>query len=47
MAQFGWGLEINNEQLEEINRFRYGRDYVDKAAAIEVNGNTKKMPLRL
>jgi len=44
-AQFGWGLEINNEQLEEINRFRYGRDYFDKAAAMEVNGNTKKMPL--
>ena len=43
--QFGWGHEINNEQLEEINMLRYGRDYFDKAAATEVNGNTKKMPL--
>ena len=44
-AQFGWGLEINDAQLEEINRSRHGRDYFDKAAATEVNSNTKKMPL--
>ena len=43
--QFGWGLEINDKQLEEINRFRDGEDYFDKAAATEVNGNTKKMTL--
>ena len=44
-AQFGWGLEINDAQLEEINRSRHGRDYFDKAAATEVNSNTKKMTL--
>ena len=40
------GVTKKGQQLEEINTFsRYGQDYFDKAAAMEVNGNTKKMPL--
>ena len=45
VSQFGWGLEIDAEKLKEINESRHGKDYFDKIAATEVNGNTKKTDL--
>ena len=36
--EFGWGMEIDDDQLTVINARRRGNDYVDDAAATEVNG---------
>ena len=43
--EFGWGLEIDDDQLDLINARRDGNDYFDAAAAAEVNGTSKKAPL--
>ena len=36
--EFGWGLEIDANQLAFINAHRHGNDYFNAAAATEVNG---------
>ena len=38
-------MEFSDDELKSINAWRYGNEYVDKIAATEVNGNTKKPPL--
>jgi hypothetical protein len=43
--EFGWGMEIDDNQLVLINAHRHGNDYFDATAAIEVNGTSKKPPL--
>lgn len=43
--ELGWGIPITEDQLKEINAARANQEYFDKAAAIAVNGNTKKQPL--
>ena len=43
--EFGWGMEIDDDQLAVINARRHGKDYFDAAAAMEVNGTSKKPPL--
>jgi hypothetical protein len=43
--EFGWGMEIDDDQLVIINAHRHGNDYFDATAAIEVNGTSKKPPL--
>jgi hypothetical protein len=45
--EFGWGIEIINDQLKEINVQRYWNDYFDVIAATEVNGTLKKPPLMM
>jgi hypothetical protein len=43
--EFGWGMEIDDDQLAVINARRLGNDYFDAAAAMEVNRTSKKPPL--
>jgi hypothetical protein len=43
--EFGWGMEIYDDQLAVINARRHGNDYFDAATAMEVNGTSKKPPL--
>ena len=38
-------MEISDDKLKAINARRHGKEYFDKMAAKEVNGNTKKPPL--
>ena len=43
--EFGWGMEIDDDQLAVINAQRHGNDYFDAAAAMEVNRTSTKPPL--
>ncbi len=43
--EFGWGMEITNQQMARINQRRIQQDYFDKVAANKVHGSTKKAPL--
>ena len=43
--KFGFGMKINEEQLAEINRYREGKEYIDKDAAKSKRGNTRKLAL--
>ena len=43
--EFGFGMKINEELLAEINRYREGKEYIDKDAAKSKRGNTKKQHL--
>ena len=42
----GFGMPVTPEQLDEINRSRLGTDYIDKAAAIQINSTAGKPPLK-
>jgi hypothetical protein len=44
--EFGWGMEIDDIQLTLINAHSHGNDYFDATAATEVNGTSKKPPLK-
>ena len=44
-CEFGFGMKINEEQLAEINRYREGKEYIDKDAAKSKRGNTRKLAL--
>jgi hypothetical protein len=44
-SEFGFGMKINEEQPEEINRYREGKEYIDKDAAKSKCGSTKKAAL--
>jgi hypothetical protein len=39
---FGFGMELNGQQLEEINFFYEGKKYADECAAIAKQGSTYK-----
>ena len=43
--EFGWGMEITDQQMVRINQRQIQQDYFDKVAANEVHGGTKKAPL--
>jgi len=39
--EFRFGMKTNEEQLAEINRYREGKEYMDKDAAKSKRGKTK------
>ena len=41
----GFGLEISDALLEQINNCRRGKRYVDEEAAVGVNGTAEKKDL--
>ena len=41
----GFGLPITEEQLVRINAYQQGKQYVDKAAALEMFKSVEKLPL--
>lgn len=43
--EFGWGMDLSDDELTKINEKRKGEDYFDKDAALEVHKTTKKKPL--
>ena len=42
----GFGMPVNAEQLSEINALRRGQEYIDKAAATQINSTVAKPPLK-
>ena len=45
--EYGWGMDLSDNELKKINEKREGEDYFDKDAALEVHETTKKKPLTL
>jgi hypothetical protein len=43
--EFGFGLEMSNEQLEKVNQFRQGKKYADEEAAKARRGSEYKTAL--
>ena len=43
--EFGWGVDITQEQMVRINEMRMGKEYFDAVAANEVNGTALKQAL--
>ena len=43
--EFGFGMEITEAQLLEVNRLREGAKYTDEEAATHLNGVADKKPL--
>jgi len=43
--EFGWGVDITEEQMVRINEMRNGKEYFDIVAANEVNGKALKPAL--
>jgi hypothetical protein len=41
----GFGLPLTEDQLALINAYRHGKEYIDKAAALEIYKSVKKQPL--
>jgi hypothetical protein len=41
----GFGLPVREDQLQLINAYRQGKQYVDKAAALEILKTVEKPPL--
>ena len=41
----GFGLPVKEEQLARINAYRQGKQYIDKAAALEMYKSVEKQPL--
>jgi hypothetical protein len=44
--EFGFGLELSAEELEQVNAVRLGEHYCDTAAAIDLTGTSLKPPLK-
>ena len=42
---FGFGYELNDQQLSEINKTREGKKYADEEASIYLYGSASKKPL--
>ena len=42
---FGYGLNLTQGQLNEVNNYREGKNYLDRDAAIEVHGKIQKPKL--
>ncbi len=40
--EFGWGMEITDQQMVRINQRQFQQDYFDKVAANDVHGGKKK-----
>ena len=45
--EFGFGLQLNNEQLERVNAFHEGKNYMDKDTATAKKGTVTIKPLTL
>jgi hypothetical protein len=45
--EFGFGLELTQENINKVNEYRFGKMYKDERAAIEKWGSAFKMPLTL
>ena len=43
--EFGFGMELSSEQLQQVNKKRNGEDYIDKSAAVLKRGTSQKQPL--
>ena len=43
--EFGYGFELNNEDLVKVNTYRRGKQYSDRDAARKKMGNANKKPL--
>jgi hypothetical protein len=43
--EFGFGLELSKEHLEEVNYMRRGKKYQDEEAAKKIRGKSDKNPL--
>ena len=41
--EFGWGMDITEEQIVSINEMRMGKEYFDTVAAKDVNGIEQKL----
>jgi len=46
-CEFGFGLQLNNEQLERVNAFHEGKNYMDKDTATAKKGTVTIKPLTL
>ena len=44
LREFGFGMEISEDELVKINEFRTGKKYVDSEAATYLRGDDCKMP---
>ena len=42
---FGYGHDLSQQQLDQINSYRNGKKYLDEEAAIHVCGKNKKVKL--
>jgi hypothetical protein len=45
--EFGWGMDITDEQMVRINDKRMGEEYFDAVAANDVNGTSRKPQLTM
>jgi hypothetical protein len=43
--EFGFGMDLTEEQLQKVNQRRQGKKYSDEAAAKETRGKAEKQPL--
>jgi hypothetical protein len=43
--EFGFGVQISDQELNSINNYRNGKDYCDQKAAIKLRGTSKKQAL--
>jgi hypothetical protein len=43
--EFGFGINLTQEQLAKVNQVRQGMKYSDEAAAKETRGKADKLPL--
>ncbi len=41
--EFGWGMDITEEQMVSINEMRMGKEYFDTVATKDVNGIEQKL----
>ncbi len=43
--EFGFGMKLSDEELEMVNAYRLGKNYSDRAAALEKRGTIEKKRL--
>ena len=43
--EFGFGMDLSEEDLQKVNRERHGKKYSDEEAATKINGNPNKQTL--
>jgi hypothetical protein len=44
--EFGFGINLTQEQLQKVNQVRQGKKYSDETAAKETRGKADKLPLK-
>jgi hypothetical protein len=45
--EFGWGMDVTDEQMVRINEKRMGAEFFDAVAANDVNGTSRKPQLTM